>query len=687
MSEIAQITDQRSVPSGPASGVGALQLSLGGANGHDFDFAALFAALQSAEGAVVWHAPPDPEAAPAFEDALPPNAARPVAEQVEGVTYPDVLAVVLTFENGGSAREQATDAVQSAEALLGLLPPAEPRAPSHVVPLRPAVQILVAQLIATFEAGVHGSDLSISTGRDINPLAMDDENQVLDLAFLADWLKAPIASAQDGGILANEWPVEHDASFKLGVVYADLAKDPEQPVSVPIGEMMQLILRATQAQWPTGNWDIIGDLTHPPVRIVAATAFDAGVYSSSVWTPEGAVPFVQTVAPDGADVTPPSQNPAPTVGATAGIGKLPGITTPITKAEQPLELDTTANKAPERRVKDAGMDATLERAETSSALSSRAATDIPKPVAVARPGTPSGAPGVDNGKAEQPLELDITADKTLERSAKDAGIDAALERADTSRVLSPGTPTDIPKPVAVAPPAQPYTQTRMRTRPAFEQTELRAAKDGTASRARATHTGVAVSMPPRASHQAPMPIWAAEPARADLGGQPAVQNSGVQMSVSGGAGTSGGMTQGQNLPAVLDLQRQGWTKALVNRAAGLAQGGSTLTLKILPQHLGQMTLKLTAGRKGMDLRIFADVPSTVAMLRGIETQISSAFEEAGLPLENYSAQTGKEGDGTEPDDDPQPNSNEPDDIAPAALEDENAQPSSRADQSLLNIVV
>ena len=635
------------MPSGPVSGVGALQLSLGGADGHGFDFAALFAALQSVEGAVPRHSSPDAEAAPALDNVLSPDAGQAVQGGVEGALFPDMLAM----GNMVSAPEQAADAVQSAEALLGLLPPAGARALGDVVPLRPAVQILVAHLTATIEAGADMSDAPLATGKDIDTLALEDGIQPLDLAFLADWLKAPVASAQDGDIPASDWPVEQDASFMLGVVNADLA-NPEQPVAAAFGEMMQAILRGTQAQWPTDDWDITGDLAHPPVRVLAAMAFDAGVNPTSVRMPEGAAPFVQTAASVGGDIALPMRDavlPAP-----QSLGMVPA-------APSPEAMDPAL---PPRGMGDV-------------ALTSGATAEMGKLPELTAPLT----------KAEQPVELAMPTD----RATKDAATEATIERAETLRVLSLGAATDMPKPVAVAASAQAHAQTSTRARTAFAEAELRAAKDGTPSGARVADTGAAASKPSRATpvapHLAPLPLTAAEPAQADLGMSPAAQSSGGQMAGTGGAGTSGGMAQGQNLPAVLDLQRQGWTKTLVNRAAGLAQGGGTLTLKILPQHLGQITLKLTEGRKGMDLRIVADVPSTAAMLRGIETQISSAFEEAGLTLENYSAQTGKEGGGTAPDDEPQPNSNGPDDLAQEALADENAQLSARADQSLLNIVV
>jgi len=66
-------------------------------------------------------------------------------------------------------------------------------------------------------------------------------------------------------------------------------------------------------------------------------------------------------------------------------------------------------------------------------------------------------------------------------------------------------------------------------------------------------------------------------------------------------------------------------------------------LKILPQHLGQITLKMSEGRRGLDLRIVTEVASTAAMLRGVESQISSAFEGAGLALGEFSANSGKGG--------------------------------------------
>lgn len=95
--------------------------------------------------------------------------------------------------------------------------------------------------------------------------------------------------------------------------------------------------------------------------------------------------------------------------------------------------------------------------------------------------------------------------------------------------------------------------------------------------------------------------------------------------------------------AILDVRRQGWTKTLVNRAASMAKAGGSMTLSILPQNLGQITLKLSDGRKGLELRMTAEVASTTAMLRDVQGQIESAFDQAGLKLGSYSAQTGGQG--------------------------------------------
>ena len=100
---------------------------------------------------------------------------------------------------------------------------------------------------------------------------------------------------------------------------------------------------------------------------------------------------------------------------------------------------------------------------------------------------------------------------------------------------------------------------------------------------------------------------------------------------------------GAGAAVVLDLRRQGWTKTLVNRAASMAQAGGSMTLSILPQNLGQITLKLSDGRKGLELRMMAEVASTTAMLRDVQGQIESAFDQAGLKLGSYSAQTGGRG--------------------------------------------
>lgn len=116
----------------------------------------------------------------------------------------------------------------------------------------------------------------------------------------------------------------------------------------------------------------------------------------------------------------------------------------------------------------------------------------------------------------------------------------------------------------------------------------------------------------------------------------------------GGSGQNGTVLASQGsaslqnmMEAALDVRQQGWTKALVHRAISTAQAGGALTIKILPAHLGHITLTLSEGKRGTDLRIIADVPATAFMLRDVQYQISSAFENAGLTLGEYSASTGK----------------------------------------------
>lgn len=125
---------------------------------------------------------------------------------------------------------------------------------------------------------------------------------------------------------------------------------------------------------------------------------------------------------------------------------------------------------------------------------------------------------------------------------------------------------------------------------------------------------------------------------------PTVGQSGTQpVALTSGTASAAPMVQSNGLSAILDVRRQGWTRTLVQRAGGMVQSGGVLTLKILPQHLGQITLKMSEGRRGLDLRIVTEVASTAAMLRGVESQISSAFEGAGLMLGEFSANTGKGG--------------------------------------------
>lgn len=133
-------------------------------------------------------------------------------------------------------------------------------------------------------------------------------------------------------------------------------------------------------------------------------------------------------------------------------------------------------------------------------------------------------------------------------------------------------------------------------------------------------------------------------AASDMAGTQATQSGTPSPAGSSSSASPVPMAQSSGLPTMLDVRRQGWTQTLVQRAAGMVQSGGVLTLKILPQHLGQITLKMSEGRRGLDLRIVAEVASTAAMLRGVEGQISSAFDGAGLTLGEFSANTGKGGD-------------------------------------------
>lgn len=132
-------------------------------------------------------------------------------------------------------------------------------------------------------------------------------------------------------------------------------------------------------------------------------------------------------------------------------------------------------------------------------------------------------------------------------------------------------------------------------------------------------------------------------AASDMAGPPVAQSGTQTPAGSSGAASAVPMAQSSGLQPTLDVRRQGWTQTLVQRAAGMVQSGGVLTLKILPQHLGQITLKMSEGRRGLDLRIVTEVASTAAMLRGVESQISSAFEGAGLLLGEFSANSGKGG--------------------------------------------
>jgi hypothetical protein len=122
------------------------------------------------------------------------------------------------------------------------------------------------------------------------------------------------------------------------------------------------------------------------------------------------------------------------------------------------------------------------------------------------------------------------------------------------------------------------------------------------------------------------------------------QSQGGNAQTGTGTNSQQGMAQSQALATVLDVQRQGWTKALVGRAMSMVQSGGTMTFKVMPAHLGMITLKLSEGRRGTDLRIVADVAATASMLRDVKHQISAAFESAGITLGEYSAGTSDRGD-------------------------------------------
>jgi hypothetical protein len=609
MIAIAQIPDHRAAAEWSVAGVGALQHSFEGTNGHGFDFAALFAAFQSREGLVLRHSSPNPEATPAFDDVLPSDPWEVLRGEVESPISLAILANSRAIGSEGLKAERGAGAVQSAEALLKLLPPAEPRAASQIMPPRPEVQILVEHMTVTLDAIAQDLDLFLSPATELDRLVRDDINQVLDLA-----------------------------------------NDPEHPIAAAFGDMMQTVFWATQAQWQTYDWDITDDLAHPPVCVLVAIAFDLGGNPTSLRISDGPMPFIPTFARVEDDITLSARETslkAPQVsGMLPAAPSLKVVETPLTlrnMGDLPLTIGTTVELR-----------------------------QLPEPM-------------VRLVNAELPVDRAVTP----ERPTKDVGIDATLERADALRVLPLGVGTNLPKPMQAS--AQPYPISSQRALSVFAEPPFRAVIAGMSSDVSVEDNVASAIKPanavPVATYHSPLPLSVAEPALADLGLAPAVQSLGRQMAATGGGGTSSGISQGHNLPAVLDLQRQGWTKTLVNRAAGLSQGGGTLILKILPQHLGQITLKLTEGRRGMDLRIIADVPSTAAMLRGIETQISSAFEEAGLWLENYSAQTGREGGGASSDGEPQEHSNGPDALVQEPLADENPQPYARGDKHLLNIVL
>ncbi|WP_187292474.1 flagellar hook-length control protein FliK [Octadecabacter antarcticus] len=167
-----------------------------------------------------------------------------------------------------------------------------------------------------------------------------------------------------------------------------------------------------------------------------------------------------------------------------------------------------------------------------------------------------------------------------------------------------------------------------------------------ASAAQVAPVGVVLKVIPPRQETANLQTFSTEPLAAISNIEVSNAGSGMQTQTGAGANGQSAMTPHQVLAVALDVRRQGWTKALVNRVVNMAQSGGTLTMNIMPAHLGQITLKLSEGRRGTDLRIVADVAATASMLRDVQQQISSAFESAGLTLGEYSAGTGKGGHGS-----------------------------------------
>lgn len=94
---------------------------------------------------------------------------------------------------------------------------------------------------------------------------------------------------------------------------------------------------------------------------------------------------------------------------------------------------------------------------------------------------------------------------------------------------------------------------------------------------------------------------------------------------------------------VLDVQKQGWTQALVRRVAGLASTGGTLAVQVYPPALGRMVIRVAETSRGLDLRVSSELAATAAMMGEAEQRISQLLESAGLRLADYTSQTGGAG--------------------------------------------
>lgn len=321
--------------------------------------------------------------------------------------------------------------------------------------------------------------------------------------------------------------------------------------------------------------------------------------------------------------TPPQPGSA---GAGAGAG-----------APAALAPDTTAEASPEARAamsRSTNWPIDAEDAEEMTALDAAAR---PGAKAVTARATPPKPTLVDVAEAEAPAK-------------------AALLATGSAATLRPGGRPLIPSEVVTPPADKPQSQ-----RPLLAEAELAEhSVDGGTARAGGGSTLAGESLPGKtagkvvlnpeavtriaATSSVPMAenlTAFAEPLQPASHAPSATQ---AEAALPGGAAADGATElDAAWRQMVLDVQKQGWTQALVRRVAGLASTGGTLAVQVYPPALGRMVIRVAETPRGLDLRVSSELAATAAMMGEAEQRISHLLESAGLRLADYSSQTGGAG--------------------------------------------